>query len=289
MSEHSRELRASLMDLPRLEQIFEMQAERGYMATRISGFWGSGYAVYEDIPGEPYHFCVRPFEKQDFPQFKAGFESCGWTLGFTRGSLAVFYSKEPQRPQVPAVSQEKQREMLLKRVCMEERRLLSALQISMMVIELWLFNTLFYRLFSAGGFAGPEADRGIRLITTAVLAAAYLIFTFSACLGKWIRHFQAARCLKAGKDSPERIPFWNTSAEMSLGLGCLTSVLIYYGWLQQDLKCSLLATACLLSCAANIAVCCIWHKNTGLHRWNFIPWLLSPVMILLLFWNLLQL
>lgn len=283
MSEHSRELQASLMDLPRLERLFEKQAERGYMITGISGFWGSGNAVYEDVISEPCHFCVRPFEKQDLPQVKAAFESCGWTLGFTHGSLAVFCSKAPRRPAVPDCIQEKQRELLLKKVCREERKLLLALQIYMMFVELWMFYIIFNRLSSAGGPTGSNTDKGLLLVTTAVFATAYLISTFSVCLGQWLRHFRTAGCLKAGKSSPERVPSWNTSVRMSLGIGGLTLALIYSGWLLGDLTCSLLAAGCLLTCAANMAVCSLWHKNTGLHRWRFIPWLLIPVAVLLLF------
>lgn len=137
MSEHSREIRSSLMDLPRLEQQFEMRAEKGYLVTRISSFWGSGNAVYEDITGEPYHFCVRPFEKHDFPEFKAGLESCGWTLGFTHGSLAVFHSRESLRPPVTAWGQDKLREMLLKKVCGEERNMLPAASLPAPSISLY--------------------------------------------------------------------------------------------------------------------------------------------------------
>lgn len=273
MSEHAREIPASLMDLPRLEQYFEEQAERGLMLDRIGGFWASGNAIFEDIVGTPYHFCVRPFENGDLQQLKAGFEDCGWTLTCTHGSLVVFHSKEAQRPPVPAGVREKLHSLLLKQVCREERRLLLALQIFIMIIELPLFYIIFSRPFL-----------GTAVVGGAVLTVMYLIFTLSVQLGQWLRHFQALHCLKAGGNSPEQIPFWNKSAQMSLGLSGVALAFIYYSWLLGDEKHFLLAAGFLLTCAANIAVCAVWHKNTGLHRWKFIPWLLSPVIALLLFW-----
>ena len=281
MSERSREIPASLMDLPRMERYFEEQAEKGLLLSRISGFWGSGNAVLEDIVGDTYHFCIRPFEKEDLERLKTEFENCGWTLACTRGSLAIFHAKTPERPPVPACAQEKLREMLQKRVCREERKLLAALQLLMMAIELPMFYVIFSPLYFEIGTDIFMQGRGF-----AVMAVSYLILSISFCLGQWTRHFQAARGLKAGKNFLEQIPFWNKSAQMSLGLAGLTLAFIYMGWLFGDIESTRRSICCLLACAANIAVNMYWHKNAGLHRWRFIPWLLSPAVVLLFFWTL---
>ncbi len=279
MSEHLREIPASLLDLPRLERYFEKKAGEGLLLARIGGFWSSGNAVLEDIMGDIYHFSVRPFEREQLQRLKTDYEDCGWTLACTRGSLAVFYARAPQRPQVPPVSRERQRELLLGKVRGEEWRLLAALQTLTMAMELLLFYSIFSRLLYT-------LENAIPFMGYAVMAAAYLLFSYSIYRGRWIRHIQTVRCLKAGGGSPERIFFWNKSAEMSLGLGYVLLPFIYFGWLRGDLKYTIMTVGALLSCAANIAVCAVWQKNTRLHRWKFIPWLLSPAIVLLFLWSL---
>lgn len=284
MSEHTYMFPCSRMDLPRLERWFEERAGRGKMISRLS--LGLGNGVYEDIFGGKYHFCVRPFARrlddnaqrsQEFMGFKQDFEERGWTFQCGLANLAVFYSKDDQRPSEPEQTWEEDRDLLLRVTEKAELRFAAVDAVTaaaVLPLTAYALMSSYFRLYARLGVITPGllAAHGAIILT---LFLGLTVFRILPCL-------QAGRALRRGQRSPAHLPFWNRRVSIALSTVSLAALQAFADWY---LGRPVALVFCMLSLAVALTALSLraaTYKKTGPSTGEKLSKWLVPVEIALL-------
>lgn len=284
MSEHVYEFSFSRMDLPRLERYFEMRAGKGKMITRLSGVLGSG--VFEDIFERNYHFCVRPYERllddgalrsEEFTRFKKEFEERGWTFQCGLMNLAVFYSKDDERPAEPDTPWEEQRERLMR---VTERAELRYVMTEILAYTVCI-TLILHMLMTSGNGPYAVSDAVTPALRVTYLAA-NLVLIISVTAFRALPHFQMRNALRRGERSPERLPFWDRLTCLSVNVAAFVILEASTAW-SGGRKGTL--ALCILQIALVSAIL-IWrsvtHKKAKPPKWEvYSRWLGVAVVVLL--------
>lgn len=284
MSERVYEFSFSRMDLPRLERCFEERAGKGKMITRLSGGLGNG--VFEDVFERKYHFCVRPYDRllddgalrsEEFAQFKKEFEERGWTFQCGLMNLAVFYSKDDERPPEPDIPWEKQRERLLSVTERAELRFVA----SEMLLYIVCVGMIIYTFLTSRNRLYIEIGRAVPAFWVIFLAASLVIFATTIAFHV-LPHCQMRRTLRLGERSPEILPFWDRLTCLCVNMVALTVLQAisawYEGWRGTMTICALLI---VLVCAVLVLRINTYKKAKPL-KWEVYSRQLGVALVVLL-------
>lgn len=251
----------NLMDIRNMERFLEQKAREGYLLECYRwAFWGS---VFEEVAEEEYCFHIdlyhkrltkKDLETEEFLNYAAGFEQCGWTLRCVHENLVFFCSRGGRRPELPVNSQGDQAELLRDVTLKAARKQLAArigwkaaLMVCMEAILLW-----------------KTSNANVLMEPGLLIPAAWLLSTF---LLDFVRHVTIAHRVKRLKAPLERRAFWD---EWSMGL--IVFILVAAGsvicfWNNRSAVFLALSAAVMLSSGFFVGYW-IWKCKKGARPWK---------------------
>lgn len=227
------ELPCQICETEKLEAFLEEQARKGWFVRRFAAFCQE--AVFEEGEPETVHYWIglyrtvldkRELGSAEFSRYRQAAEDWGWEFSFSAQNLAVFQSREKERPPELPGDRGVAYGLLKEATLKQNRRLLLCWSLWGIAwpILLGLGLSLLVWLTQMA-----RADR--RFFCLAWIPVIFLLVgNLAVAAAETLQYRKAARLIREEKPLPRRAWFWNRWTLSTLGFVLLIAGILALAW-----------------------------------------------------------